>query len=126
MDAQGALADLVDVSTPIEAAVVFEAGGDVVGSTSADGQRAAAIAGAGQRLLDEASALRVGRRAVEAAATAREGALAAVRAGDVVVAAVVERDPPLRLVLHDLRACLRALTADAGALTGRVPDAEEQ
>lgn len=118
MDAEGALADLVDVSTPIEAAVAFASGGDVVGSTVADPDRSAAIAAAASRLLEQASALRAGRRAVEAAAVGREGALAAVSDGDVVVAAVAEPDPPLQLVLYDLRACLRALTGGAGEPSG--------
>ena len=109
----GALADLADVSTHVEAAVVAEAtSGGVVGSTLEDGVRAEELADAARRLLDEASAVRRGARAWEAAAVTRTGALVVARDDDLLVGAVTHPEPPVRLVLYDLRTCLRALRSD--------------
>jgi hypothetical protein len=114
MDVREALSDLVDVSPGLEAAVAFRAGGPLAGSTLADVERSRRIADAALRMLDEASALRDGPRADEVVAVTRDGALAAARRGDLVVAAVTEPDPPVRLALHDVTACLRILAEEGG------------
>jgi hypothetical protein len=113
MDVREALSDLVDVSPGLEAAVAFGAGGPLAGSTLADDERSQRVADAALRLLDGASALRNGPRADEVVALTREGALAVARCGDLVVAAVTEPDPPVRLALHDVAACVRGLVGEA-------------
>jgi hypothetical protein len=112
MDALEALSDLVDVSPGLEAAVAFRMGAPLAGSTLADDQRSQRVADAALRLLDGASALRNGPRADEVVAVTREGALAVARCGELVVAAVTEPDPPVRLALHDVAACVRGLVGE--------------
>jgi hypothetical protein len=119
MDVSDALAGLADVSNHVEAAVVADSAGEVVGSTLDDGARAVALADAARRLLDEASAVRRGARAWEAAAVTRTGALVVARDDELLVGAVTNPEPPVRLVLYDLRACLRALRTDADAPVSR-------
>jgi hypothetical protein len=117
MDVREALADLVDVSPGLEAAVAFDAAGRLAGATLDDEERAATVAEAARRLLEEASALRDGPHAEQVAALTRAGGLAVVTGGGLVVAAVTEPGRPAGLALHDLHACLVGLTAgeDAGA-----------
>jgi hypothetical protein len=119
MDVSDALAGLADVSNHVEAAVVADSAGEVVGSTLDDGDRAVALADAARRLLDEASAVRRGARAWEAAAVTRTGALVVARDEELLVGAVTNPEPPVRLVLYDLRACLRALRTDTDAPVSR-------
>jgi hypothetical protein len=114
MDVREALTDLVDLSPGLDAAVAFDADGRLAGSTLDDDERAAAVADAARRLLDEASALRNGPRAEQVAAVTRAGGLAVARDGRLAVAAVTEPDPPVRLALHDVQACLSGLTASEG------------
>jgi len=61
MDAQQALADLTEISSQIEAAVVFDDKGKVVGSTLADGEGFAKAAG---DLLATADELKTGDSAL--------------------------------------------------------------
>ena len=58
MDAAQALADLTEISSQIEAAVLFDEGGAVLGSTLADDQAAQALARAGAELLERAGDFR--------------------------------------------------------------------
>jgi|SRR5918997_2454804 hypothetical protein len=125
MDVSGVLADLADVSTHVEAAVIAEATGAVVGSTLEDGVRAEALADAARRLLDEASAVRHGARASEAAAVTRTGALVVARDDELLVGAVTQPEPPVRLVLYDLRTCLRALRSDLDSPLSRSTEEDE-
>jgi hypothetical protein len=116
MDVREALTDLVDLSPGLGAAVAFDAAGRLAGSTLDDEERAATVAEAARRLLDEASALRDGPHAEQVAALTRAGGLVVVTGGGLVVAAVtVQPGPPAGLALHDLHACLVGLTADEGA-----------
>jgi predicted regulator of Ras-like GTPase activity (Roadblock/LC7/MglB family) len=119
MEVQDALEQLVDVSPDVEAAVAFELTGRVTGSTLGDDERSRAIAAAASRLFQDASALRAGHRAEEIAAVGRQGALVAVRHAEGAVAAVTARNPAASLALHDVRTCVRALTADADAPLAR-------
>jgi hypothetical protein len=112
MDARDALSDLVDVSPGLEAAVALEASGGIRGSTLADDEGARVVADAALDLLREATRLRDGAEAVEVVAVTKAGALAVARRGDLVVAAVTEPDPPVRLALHDLGTCLDTLGAE--------------
>src|SRR5437899_9357664 len=58
MDAAQALADLTEISSQIEAAVLFDDGGAVIGSTLGSDEAAQAVAGAASRLLERAGEFR--------------------------------------------------------------------
>ena len=60
MDAQQALADLTEISSQIEAAVVFDDKGQVAGSTFGDAGRADALARAAGELLTAAENVKTG------------------------------------------------------------------
>src|SRR4051812_45840149 len=57
MDAQQALADLTEISSQIQAAVVFDDSGSIAASTSPDEARARALADGAARLLAEGDGL---------------------------------------------------------------------
>ena len=108
MDAAQALADLTEISSQIEAAVLFAADGTVEGSTLADAGAAKALADASAQLLQRADAL----RGEDAAVTQVEAALAAgavfvVRDGERYIAATTVANPTVGLVFYDLKSCLR-------------------
>jgi predicted regulator of Ras-like GTPase activity (Roadblock/LC7/MglB family) len=108
MDVAQALADLTEISSQIEAAVLFDAAGSVLGSTLADDAPAQALAAAAAGLLEGADAL----RGEEAAVTQLEAALAdgcvfVVRDGDRRIAATTVPNPTVGLVCYDLKSCLR-------------------
>jgi len=58
MDAMQALADLTEISSQIQAAVLFDESGTVQGSTLADADAAKALAQAALDLLSRAAAFR--------------------------------------------------------------------
>ena len=58
MDAAQALADLTEISSQIEAAVLFDASGAVDGSTLSDADSTSALATAAAELLERAAAFR--------------------------------------------------------------------
>ena len=108
MDAAQALADLTEISSQIEAAVLFDAVGAVQGSTLADGDRAQRLAEAAARLLERAAAVRsedVEVTQVEAALA--DGCVFVVRDGDRRIAATTVANPTVGLVFYDLTSCLR-------------------
>jgi hypothetical protein len=109
VDVAQALADLTEISSQIEAAVLFGADGTVEGSTLGDDAAAASLAGAAAQLLERADGLRSGE---EAAVTQVEAALAdgcvfVVRDGDRRIAATTVPNPTVGLVFYDLKSCLR-------------------
>jgi hypothetical protein len=108
MDAAAALADLTEISSQIEAAVILDAGGAVVAATLADPGRAERLAGAGRELLAAAAA--DGREPTQVEARFAYGSLCVARDGAHAVVATTQPQPPSGLVFYDLRTCLRALT----------------
>jgi predicted regulator of Ras-like GTPase activity (Roadblock/LC7/MglB family) len=120
MDAAQALADLTQVSSQIEGAVLAEADGTVLASTFADG-RGKRVAEAALELLGAAEEARgepVRAELSQVLATAPEGAVFLVRQGRHVVAAITGPQPTSGLVFYDLKTCLRLL-ADASAPKGK-------
>jgi sugar phosphate isomerase/epimerase len=105
MDAAQALADLLEVSSQIEAAVIVEPTGAVAGSTLADGT---ALAEAGRELLDRAEQLR-GARPSQLEASAAEGSVFILGDGTRTVVATTGPEPTVGLVFYDLKSCLRAI-----------------
>ncbi|HEU6444060.1 MAG TPA: hypothetical protein VFL61_03280 [Gaiellaceae bacterium] len=108
MTGDQALAELLDVSEDVVAAVILDAEGRPVaaGVSDEDAHRVAEIALA---TLAYADALRTGPEATRIQAVTAEGSVFVVRAEAGAVVAATGRDPVAGLVYHDLRATLRKL-----------------
>lgn len=105
MDAAQALADLTEISSQVEAAVLFDETGKVAGATLAD-EGAAALARAAGELLERASALGSGDISQVEASTP-EGSVFVVSEGSRRIAATTGPDPTTGLVFYDLKSALR-------------------
>ena len=105
MDAAQALADLTEISSQVEAAVLFDDGGAVAASTL-DDDAAAGLARAAGNLLERASSIGAGD-VTQVEASTPAGCVFVVRDGDRRIAAVTGPDPTTGLVFYDLKSCLR-------------------
>jgi predicted regulator of Ras-like GTPase activity (Roadblock/LC7/MglB family) len=113
MDAAQALADLTEISSQIEAAVLFDESGGIVGSTLGDDAAAEALAHAGTELLEGADAVRSGAGAVtQLEASTALGSIFVVREGEQRIAATTVAQPTVGLVFYDLKSCLRGAAAE--------------
>ena len=117
MDAAVALERLREISSQVRAAVIFDRGGKVVGSTFADDQRAKDVAEEAEALLTEAEQRRdAGDEAAEFAqleVALQGGSVFVVRDGDRLIAAATQPEPTVGLVFYDLKSCLRDLDTPA-------------
>jgi predicted regulator of Ras-like GTPase activity (Roadblock/LC7/MglB family) len=115
MDAAQALADLTEISSQIDAAVVAEAGGVVLASTFADEARAERLANASRALLAAAEEARgeSGAPLAQLEAAMSEGSVFVVRDGTRLIAATTTPEPTVGLVFYDLKSCLRAVAAES-------------
>jgi len=108
MDAAQALADLTEISSQIESAVLFDEQGAVLGSTLADERAAKALAQGAAELLDGAAAFRSSEAAVtQLEASTNEGSVFVVRDGSRRIAATTGPSPTVGLVFYDLKSALR-------------------
>jgi predicted regulator of Ras-like GTPase activity (Roadblock/LC7/MglB family) len=108
-DGTSALAELMEISSQIESAVLFGADGEVVASSLPD-QRAKQIAASAKALFEEAGRAATGDLTHLEAVTG-DGSLFVVREGDLLVAASTGPEPTAGLVFYDLKACLRKAAA---------------
>src|SRR5439155_13458852 len=107
MDAQQALADLTEISSQIQAAVVFDDKGKVAGSTGGNGE---ALARAASELLVRAEELKTGDSPLTQLEVATgEGSVFIVREGKTSIAATTGADPTVGLVFYDLKSALRSV-----------------
>jgi predicted regulator of Ras-like GTPase activity (Roadblock/LC7/MglB family) len=107
MDAQQALSDLTEISSQIEAAVVFDDKGKVAGSTLPDGGPFAKAAG---ELLAAADELKTGDSPLTQLEIATgEGSVFVVREGKNAIAATTAPAPTVGLVFYDLKSALRSM-----------------
>ncbi|MGZ4301456.1 MAG: roadblock/LC7 domain-containing protein [Gaiellaceae bacterium] len=110
MDAQQALADLTEISSQIEAAVVFDDQGKVAGSTLADGGRADELAKAAAALLAAAEGVKTGESVLtQLEVSTGEGSVFVVRDGKTSIAATTGGNPTAGLVFYDLKSALRSV-----------------
>jgi predicted regulator of Ras-like GTPase activity (Roadblock/LC7/MglB family) len=111
MDAAGALADLTEISSQVEAAVVFDDDGTVLASTLTDGAPSERLVRAALDLLGAAREQAVGgvRSVTQLEAALREGSMFVVRDQDRSIVATASANPTSGLVFYDLKTCLRAL-----------------
>jgi predicted regulator of Ras-like GTPase activity (Roadblock/LC7/MglB family) len=108
-EAQTALAELTEISSQVQAAVLFEGSGAVTAATLPE-EAAGRLAASARALLESAGQLRDGELAQIEAAT-DEGSLFIARAEDSVIAAVTGPSPTAGLVFYDLKSCLRRAVA---------------
>jgi predicted regulator of Ras-like GTPase activity (Roadblock/LC7/MglB family) len=107
MDAQQALDELTEISSQIEAAVVFDEKGRVLGSTRPDGE---AFAKAAADLLAAAEQLKTGDSALNQLEVATgEGSVFVVREGKTAIAATTPPEPTVGLVFYDLKSAIRTV-----------------
>jgi hypothetical protein len=111
VDAAQALADLVEISSQIECAVLADAEGAVLGSTLADGERSQAVAREARELLS--GAVGPAGDPTQVQVSFEEGCVFVVADGVRLVAAVTGRDPTAGLVFYDLKTCLRVSGEEA-------------
>jgi predicted regulator of Ras-like GTPase activity (Roadblock/LC7/MglB family) len=115
VDATQALADLTEISSQIEAAVLFDADGAVQGSTLADEAKAQRLAEAAAHLLERADAVRSEDVEVtQVEASLADGCVFVVRDGDRRIAATTVANPTVGLVFYDLKSCLRDSAGSGG------------
>jgi len=122
MDAQQALADLTEISSQIQAAVVFDETGKVAGSTLGDSPRTEDLAQAAGGLLAAAEAVNKGESALTQLEVATgEGSVFVVRDGKTVIAATTGSNPTAGLVFYDLKSALRNVKAKPAAAKKPAP-----
>ena len=92
-----ALADLTEISSQIQSAVVFDREGTVLASTALELLRAAEEQGAADKEV------------VQLDVALQDGSVFVVRDGDRVIAATTTTEPTAGLVFYDLKSCLRGL-----------------
>jgi predicted regulator of Ras-like GTPase activity (Roadblock/LC7/MglB family) len=110
MDAQQALADLTEISSQIQAAVVFDDKGKVAGATLSDAGRAGELAKAAGELLAAAEELKPGESPLTQLEVATgEGSVFVVRDGKTCIAATTGSNPTVGLVFYDLKSALRSV-----------------
>jgi predicted regulator of Ras-like GTPase activity (Roadblock/LC7/MglB family) len=111
MDAASALADLTEISSQVDAAVVFAADGAVAASTFADEGRTEKLARVGRSLLEEAERVPTGRerKLTRVEVVLPEGNVFVARGSGSSIVATTSPTPASRLVFHDLETCLGAV-----------------
>ena len=120
VNAAEALADLMEISSQIEAAVLADSTGGVAASTLPDEERSREVARLAQQLLATADDVRTGLGDEQALSQIEvalaTGSIFVVREGGRVIAATTRAEPTTGLVFYDLRSCLRNVAeAEAGA-----------
>jgi predicted regulator of Ras-like GTPase activity (Roadblock/LC7/MglB family) len=110
MDAQQALADLTEISSQIEAAVVFDDQGKVAGSTLAESGQANELAKAAGALLAAAAGVATADSVLtQLEVSTGEGSVFVVRDGKTSIAATTGGNPTAGLVFYDLKSALRSV-----------------
>jgi predicted regulator of Ras-like GTPase activity (Roadblock/LC7/MglB family) len=113
MDAKAALDRLSEISSQVRAAVIFERGGKMAGSTLGDEERARTLAREAEELLAQAERRRGDltetREFAQLEVALQGGSVFVVRHGDRLIAATTAPEPTVGLVFYDLKSCLRDL-----------------
>jgi predicted regulator of Ras-like GTPase activity (Roadblock/LC7/MglB family) len=107
VDAAQALADLTEISSQIEAAVLFDEHGAVQGSTLVDAAAAVELARGAADLLQRAARFRSEGTVTQLEAATDTGSVFVVRDGSRRIAATTAPQPTVGLVFYDLKSCLR-------------------
>jgi predicted regulator of Ras-like GTPase activity (Roadblock/LC7/MglB family) len=122
MEAAQALADLTEISSQIEVAVLADTDGAVIASTFSEDEKGEAFAAAAAELVraaDDTGELS-SKELVQVQAASPQGCVFVVRDDGHLVAAVTGAQPTIGLVFYDLKTCLRLLEREE---TGEKPKA---
>ena len=128
MDAQQALADLTEISSQIQAAVVFDQPGKVAAATLEDSARAEELAGAAAELLAAADDVKPGEsRLTQLEVATGDGSVFVVRDedGKTCMAATTGNNPTVGLVFYDLKSALRNVKPQPKPKPARKPAAKK-
>jgi len=106
VDAAQALAELREISTEVDVAVIVDERGAVLGSTHGRPER---LADAAAVLLERAAQVREGAEPVQLEASVAAGNVFVLREGGRTIAAVTGPEPTSGLVFYDLKTALRSL-----------------
>jgi predicted regulator of Ras-like GTPase activity (Roadblock/LC7/MglB family) len=117
MDAAQALADLTEISSQIQAAVLLDSDGAVAASTLDEDDRAEAFARAARELVAAAEQVRSlgGESLTQLEVATGEGSVFVVRDGARTIAATTSPEPTVGLVFYDLKSCLRSAAEEKPA-----------
>lgn len=121
MDPAQALADLIEISSQIQVAVLFDPSGEVIASTLVAEERSRRLARAAGELLAAAGEVSTGTGGgppTQLEAATSEGSVFLVRDGERVVVATTSPDPTVGLVFYDLKSCLRSVAAGESRTDG--------
>jgi predicted regulator of Ras-like GTPase activity (Roadblock/LC7/MglB family) len=113
VDAAQALADLTEISSQIEAAVLFDEQSAIQGSTLADEAAAAELARGAADLLERAGRFRSEGRITQLEAATDTGSVFVVSDGGRRIAATTGPQPTVGLVFYDLKSALRNADAES-------------
>lgn len=113
MDAARALADLTEISSQIEAAVVLDGNGGLLGSTLDAESKGSELADLARELQAAAErAADMGKPLAQLEVATTEGSVFLVRDGERTIAATTSPEPTVGLVFYDLKSCLRSLGSE--------------
>jgi predicted regulator of Ras-like GTPase activity (Roadblock/LC7/MglB family) len=113
VDAAQALADLTEISSQIQAAVLFDGDGNVLGSTLSDDARARDLVTAARELLEAATEVSPGDAApAQLEAATESGSVFVVGDGERRIVATTGPEPTVGLVFYDLKSCLRSVAEE--------------
>jgi predicted regulator of Ras-like GTPase activity (Roadblock/LC7/MglB family) len=113
MDAAQALADLTEISSQIDAAVLVGEDGAILGSTLAHEDATRALVDAAGELLAAAAGFRSeGGEVTQLEASTHGGSVFVVRDGPRRIVATTGADPTVGLVFYDLKSCLRGVALE--------------
>ena len=126
MDTASALADLSEISSQIETAVIFDATGTVLGSTGSDETRSKRLARTALELVVAAANVGTtdGRTLTQIEGSLREGSVFVVSGADGGIAATTTPEPTSGLVFYDLKTCLRSIADEPAAAQSASEKAE--
>jgi len=115
MDPAAALADLIEISSQVDAAVVLDPEGSVLASTVEDAARSERLGRAGSALLaaGDESAATGDRTLTQLEVALREGSVFVVREEGRTIVATTSPEPTSGLVFYDLKTSLHALAQGA-------------
>jgi hypothetical protein len=127
MDAAQALAELTELSSQVERAIILEEGGEILASTDENSLDSEVLAGAALALVASAgelhaTAAEVARVEVELA----EGGLFVLREGGRTIAATTGPGPTSGLVVYDLRTCLNGIEVKPKRRRAKKATSEEE
>ena len=108
MDAAQALAELREISSQVDVAVILDEQGAVIGSTHGNPEL---LADAARSLLEQAQDARPGREPAQLEASVAAGSVFVYREGERTIVATTGPEPTVGLVFYDLKSCLRSIEA---------------